>query len=46
MADTNVKVVFEMPFLTLSKVKVDFAQRKLIWKTYTAIDGMSTIKKV
>lgn len=29
VADTTMKVVFEMSFLTFSKVKIDFAKRKL-----------------
>lgn len=35
LADTSVEVIFEMPFLTFSKVEVDFTERELIWKTYT-----------
>ena len=40
------EVVFGMPFLTLSKVKVDFIERELIWKVYTIAKALPTIKRV
>ena len=46
IADTSVKVVLGMSFLTLRKVEVDFAERKLTWKAYTITKGLSTTKKV
>ena len=46
MADTSVEVVLGMPFLALSKVKVDFAERKLTWKVYTIAEALPTIKRV
>ena len=30
VADTSVEVVFRMSFLTLSKIEIDFAEKKLI----------------
>lgn len=35
-----------MPFLTFSKVEIDFAKKKLIWKAYTTAEALATIKKV
>lgn len=35
-----------MHFLTLSKVKVDFAERKLIQKAYIIVEVLSTTKKI
>ena len=46
VADTSIKVIFRMPFLTLSKVKVDFIKRELIWKAYTIAEALPTIKRV
>ena len=46
IADTSVEVVFGMPFLTLSKVKIDFIKKELIWKTYTIAKTLLIIKKV
>ena len=44
--DTSMEVVFKMPFLTFSKVKVDFVKRKLTWKAYTIAKVLLTTKKV
>lgn len=46
VANTNVEVVFGMPFLTLSKVEVDFAQKEFTWRTYTAAEAMPTTKRI
>lgn len=35
-----------MPFLTVSKVKVDLAEKRLIWKVYTTAEALSTTKRV
>ena len=40
------KVIFKMPFLTFSKVKVDFVIKELIWKAYTITEILSTTKRV
>ena len=40
------EVVLEMSFLSFSKVKVDFAERELIWKTYTIAKALPTTKRV
>ena len=46
MADTSVEIVLRMLFLAFSKVKLDIAERKLIWKAYTIAKVFSTTKKV
>ena len=46
MADTNVGIIFGMRFLTFSKVKVDFVQKEVTWKTYTAAKAMPTTQRV
>lgn len=41
------EVVFGiMPFLTLSNSDVEFAERELTWRTYTAAEALLTTKKV
>ena len=35
-----------MLFLTFSKVKVDFVEKKFTWKTYTIIEVLFTTKRV
>ena len=46
VADTSVEVVLGMPFLALSKVEVDFAERELTWKAYTIAEALPTTKRV
>ena len=46
VADTSVEVVLGMPFLALSKVEVDFAERELTWKAYTIAKALPTTKRV
>ena len=40
------EVVLGMPFLALSKVEVDFAERELTWKAYTIAEALPTTKRV
>lgn len=46
VADISVEVIFGMPFLIFSKVKVDFVKRKFTWKAYTTAEAWPTIKRV
>lgn len=46
IADTSVEVIFGMPFLTFSKVEINFAKKILTWKTYTITKALPTTKKV
>ena len=46
VADTSMEAVFRMPFLTLSKVGVDFTKKKLTWKTYTIAKALPITKRI
>ena len=46
VANVSPKVVFEMPFLTLSDADVDFLVWKLRWKTYTPKDAFLTTRRI
>ena len=35
-----------MPFLTLSSADIRFAERELVWRTYTAAEALTTTKQV
>ena len=43
IADTRVEVVLGIPFLTFS---IAFADKELVWKTYTAAKALSKTKRV
>ena len=46
VADTSMEVVFRIPFLTLSKFKVDFVKKELTWKAYIIAKALPTTKRV
>lgn len=46
LADISMEVVFEMLFLTLSNVDIQFAKKKLTKRPYTAVKALPTIKQV
>ena len=46
LIDLNVKVVLGMPFLTLSNANIQFAQKKLTWRSYTTAKALPTTKRV
>ena len=46
MADTAIEVVLEMPFLTFTKVEVNFAERELNWKTYHLNEALLITNRV
>ena len=46
LANIGLEVVLEMPFLTLSKAKIRFAERELVWKTYAAAEALPTTRRV
>ena len=46
LANIGLEVVMGMFFLTLSKADIRFAKLKLVWKTYTAAEALSTTKRV
>ena len=46
LADTSMEVVLGTPFLTLSSADILFAERELVWRTYTAAEALSTTKRI
>ena len=40
MANIGIEVVLGMPFLALSKVKINFTEQELNWKTYNLEDAL------
>ena len=46
MAYTRMAVVLGMPFLTLSSVDIRFAERELVWRTYSAAEALPTTRRV
>lgn len=44
LADTSIEIILGMSFLTLSNVNMQFAERELIWQSYTPIEALPTIK--
>ena len=46
LIDTSVKVMLGMPFLTFSNANIQFAEKELTWKSYTAAETLPTTKRV
>ena len=46
LAETSIKVVLRMPFITLSNGNIQFIERELTKRFYSAADALSTIKRV
>ena len=46
MADTRMKVVLGMLFLILNSANIRFAERELVWTTYSAAKALPTTRKV
>ena len=46
LANIGLEVVLGMPFLTLSKADVRFAERELVGRTYTAAKALPTTRRV
>ena len=42
----SLKIVFNMLFLIVSNIEIQFVKKKLIWKTYTTKKTLSTIRQV
>ena len=40
------EVVLEIPFLTFSNANIQFAKKKLTWKSYIIAKALSTIKRI
>ena len=46
LAKTSMEVVLRMPFLTLSNINIQFAAKKLTWRSYTTAEALPTTKRV
>ena len=46
LADISMEVVLGMPFLTLSNADIQFAEKELTWRSYTAVEALPTTKRV
>ena len=46
VANVSPKIVFGIPFLTLSSVDVDFLDQKLRWRIYTIEEALPTTKRI
>ena len=46
VVDTRMKIVLEMLFLTFSNADIQFAERELVWKTYSASETLPTTRRV
>lgn len=46
LADTSIKVVLRMVFLTLSNTDMQFMKKELEWRSYTTAEVLPTTKKV
>ena len=45
MANTSMEVVLGMPFLTFSNANIRFAEKKLVWRTYSAAEALPTTQR-
>ena len=46
LTDISVEVVSEIPFFTLSNVNIQFAKKKLTWRSYITAKTLPTTKQV
>ena len=46
LANIGLKIVLGMLFLTVSKADKRFAERELVWRTYTTTEALSTTRRV
>ena len=46
LADISMEVILSMLFLTLSNADIQFAEKKLTWRTYITEEALSTIRQV
>ena len=46
LPNIGLEVVLGMLFLTFSKADIQFAERKLVWRTYTVAEALSTTRRV
>ena len=46
LADINIEVVLDMPFLTFSNADVQFVEKKFTWKSYNIAKALTTTKRL
>ena len=46
LANTSMEVVLEMPFLILSDIDIQFAEKKFTWRSYTTAEALPTTRRV
>ena len=46
LADTIIEMVLGMPFLTLTNADIQFAEKELTWRSYTAKKALPTTQRV
>ena len=46
LAETSMEVVLGMPFLAFSNANIQFAEKELLWRFYTAAEALPTTKRV
>ena len=46
LADISMEVVLGMPFLTFSNADIQFAEKKLTWRSYLVVEALPTTKQV
>ena len=46
LANTSIKVILRISFLIVSNVDIQFAEKKLTWRSYIAVKTLATTKRV
>lgn len=46
LADTSIEVILGMPLLTLSDADIRFAEKELVWRSYTAADALPITQRI
>ena len=46
LAETSIKIVIGMLFFTLSNASMQFAEKTLMWRSYTATEALPTTKRL
>ena len=45
LAKISIEVILRMPFLTFSNADIQFAEKELTWRSYTAAEALPTTKR-
>ena len=46
LAETSTEVILEMFFFTFNNADIQFIEKKLIWRSYTAAEALPTTKQL